>query len=212
MHRIGIFGATLSMMIWICLLVVSRPASVAGPVVSQDPPEEKGQIANIDVKLSAPKSVIASGESLQLRVEIWNEGSSDVFVCKSFDMPGFPLCSLALFVEDNSGRSGSRHGIAADFSPWDKKPLSAVLMRDWIVLQPRHFYGAVVTVDPDSYPRLQKPGRYRLLAQYRSGGLMAGYQGTVSADPDELAHLPAKSWRGEIESSPIVIHVVPKKN
>jgi hypothetical protein len=171
---------------------------------------QNDQDVKIEIKLSPVKSVIASGETLQLNAEIWNEGFADVYVCKNFESPAGPLCSLTFYLEDSSGRHGSQYGLAADLSPWQKEPLSAALARDWTALRRGHSYGAIVSVGPDSFPRLRKPGVYHVIGRFSSGGLLAYPEGTVHSDPEEVAHLPAKFWRGKVDSNSVVVRVTQK--
>ena len=164
---------------------------------------------NVKIRLStsALTDAIRPGENFLLKIELWNDGPGDVFVCKEFDRQFSPLCHTAIFLEDRSGLHSSLVLSAPDFSPSQKQTLSAVLLRDWISLRQDHSYGAIITIDPDAYPQLRKPGRYRIIARYSSEGVVAGYQNSVSLDPDEFKHLPASSWEGEIESTPVNVHV-----
>jgi hypothetical protein len=170
---------------------------------------QNDQGVKIEIKLSPLKNVIASGETLQLNAEIWNEGSADVYVCKDFESPAGPLCRFALYLEDSTGRHGSKYGLAADIDPWHIEPLSAALARDWTALRHDHHYGAIVRVDSDSFPGLRKPGTYRVIGTFSSGGLLAYPPGTILSDPEEVAHLPAKFWRGKMDSNSVVVRVTP---
>jgi len=99
-----------------------------------------------------------------------------------------------------------------DRSPWATIDPSLAITLDWIALPPRHSYGTSVDLDPLTYIVLSKVGRYRLSAQYSSGGLLEGYQGAISPASINIGRLPAKSWKGEIESPPVTIDVTPNKN
>jgi hypothetical protein len=173
---------------------------------------QNNQDVKIEIKLSPLKNVIASGETLQLNAAIWNEGVADVYVCKDFESPAGPLCHFTLYLEDSTGRHGSKYGLAADISPWHKEPLSAALARDWTALRREHFYGAIVRVDSDSFPGLRKPGTYRVIGTYSSGGLLAYPPGTIMSDPEEVAHLPARFWRGKMDSNTVVVRVTPRND
>jgi hypothetical protein len=164
--------------------------------------------AKIAVSTSAARATVSLGEDLELRVELRNIGSHDVYVCKDFAKPFWPLCSLTFLFEGQDGKSGTKTGLAVDFPRWRHWDLSEVLNNDWIALRPGHFYGTLVSLPASSFPQLGKPGRYRILCHYSSGGILSGYQGTVTADSSYVASLPAKSWEGQAEATPIFITVV----
>jgi hypothetical protein len=185
---------------------VSLPESLQ----TQSSFELNEQDVKIEMKLSPLKNIIVSGQPLQLTVEIWNQGPADVYVCRDFETSAGPLSSLTLYLDDASGRHGSKYGMAGDISPWHKESLTAALARDWIALRRGHFYGAIINIDPDSFPWLRKPGTYRILGHYSSGGILA-YQGTVLADPEEVAHLPARFWTGAVDSNSVVVRVISRK-
>jgi|SRR5208282_1612122 len=171
--------------------------------------QQPNESTSLSVKVSALEGTVPSGQDPQLRVEIWNEGAGDVFVCKDFERVSWPYCSLTLYVEDASGRrAGPQGGIAADFYHASKQTLSEILLRDWVALRPGHFYGTTVTLHTDVYPQLRKPGVYRISAEYTSAGLLAGYQGSVASEPGDIARLPATAWEGTVQSAAVVIHVV----
>jgi len=195
------------------LLAALLPATRPTVLLVQDASQTNQPGVKIDIRLSAVKRVIVTGDALQLKVEIWNRSPvEDVYVCKDFEPQSSPLCGVDFTLEDTSGRFGINGGVATDFNPWNKEPFARVLVRDWIALRPDHFYGAIINLDSNSYPRLRKLGTYRVWATYKSSGLTNGYQGSVSFDPEEIAHLPAKSWQGEVDSNILVVRVAQKNN
>jgi len=119
----------------------------------------------------------------------------------------WPLCNIKLFLEAKPGRIGSQVGLAICFYATHKTPLSEVISRDWVVLAPGHSYGGIVTMDPTEFPAIRKPGRYRVLATYSSGGVVGGYNGRVFAEPAEVERLPAREWKGQIESHSVPFRV-----
>jgi hypothetical protein len=58
-----------------------------------------GQDEKIEVRISPVKNTIASGETLKVRVEIWNVGNKNIFVCRDFQSHA-PQCGLRLIFEN----------------------------------------------------------------------------------------------------------------
>jgi len=182
------------------------------PAILQDAREQQNETVKLAIRVSATKESVKSGEPLELEVELWNEGFEDVFVCKNFERLNFPLCSVSLYLESASGRFGPiQSGIAYDYAPSSSATkLSDAVERDWICLRPGHSYGAKITLSPELYPQLLKPGAYKVLAEYSSAGLLAAYAGTVVADSDGPSKLCGRSWSGKIESRPHNIRILSK--
>jgi hypothetical protein len=199
----------------LCLLAtVQSSPNLSAPRTGQSSPvvQQGEQPAKVSLRASAPKNAINSGEILELRVEIWNEGSTDVFVCKDFGRNSWPFCHVDFTIEDSSGRSGSQLSSAIDLDPFQKVPLARALVRDWIALRPNHFCGTTVKLDPATFPQLRKLGRHKVLAEYSSPGLVQGYHGTLVIESGELERLPAKSWQGQVEAKPVIVRILPERH
>jgi hypothetical protein len=88
----------------------------------------------------------------------------------------------------------------------------SVLTKYWIPLPPGHFYGRVVKMYPDSFPKLDKRGRYLLKAEYfcigfPTEGINGRGMNGLELDPEQSARLPFKAWKGKIESNSVRIEV-----
>jgi hypothetical protein len=167
--------------------------------------ESKAGDASIELKLSVQKKVIRPGGSLEVRVEIWNTGSRDIFVGQNLDSPG-SISELSLRLEGGVEPSGETAGVAGD--SLRDPDFVRVLSKYWIPLPPGHFYGRVVKMYPDSFPKLDKRGRYRLRAEYSCIGFpTSGGINGLELDPEQSARLPFKAWKGKIESNSVWIEV-----
>jgi hypothetical protein len=168
--------------------------------------ESKAGKASIELRLSVQKKVIRPGGSLEVRVEIWNIGSRDIFVGQNLDSPG-SISELSLRLEGGVEPSGETAGVAGDSLP--DPDFVRVLTRYWLPLPPGHFYGRIVKMYPDAFPKLDKRGRYRLRAEYSCIGFPTwgkGHNG-LELDPEQSARLPFKAWKGKVESNSVWIEV-----
>lgn len=92
-----------------------------------------------------------------------------------------------------------------------KEDLANLLTRNWVVLAPGHFYGAIIKMDAQTYPFLTVPGVRRIRGEYISGGLLAPvYYSGLLEHADEVKDLPAKGWPGSVKSNRLSIRVRPK--
>lgn len=175
---------------------------------SQRVQQDDAHPPKLSLRLSTLNRMIHLGEDLELRMEIWNEGGNDVYVCKQFERMGWPLCSTDFTILDSAGQRGPQFNASSHADSRLKVPLASALIRDWIALSPHHFCGTTVKLDPTSYPLLRVPGDYRVMAEYSSQGLVESYRGALQFEPGEIERLPAKSWQGQIEAEPITITVL----
>jgi hypothetical protein len=171
--------------------------------------ESKTGKESIELKLSVQKKVIRPGGSLEVRVEIWNTGSRDIFVGQNLDRRG-SISELSLHLEGGVEPPGP--GVASAGDSLNDPNFASVLSKYWIPLPPGHFYGRVVKMYPDSFPKLDKLGRYRLKAEYLCIGFPTeGINGRgmngLELDPEQSAKLPFKAWKGKIESNSVWIEV-----
>jgi hypothetical protein len=187
----------------------SAPNLAAGPVSGF---QEQKQQSELEVRISPLKNVVVSGETLQLRVEMWNVGSDDLFICSDFNLITAQFCTLTLSFEPRG--KGPRALSAADvgFPNENRKSFVDALVRNWISIPPGHYYGAIVELNPTSYPELSEVGGYRLQGRYISGGLLTPRNyNDLQAYPNEVARLPGKSWHGKVDTNSAVVHVISNK-
>jgi hypothetical protein len=140
--------------------------------------EEEKQLANeVDVRITPLKNVIAPGDTLPLRVEIWNIGTQNLYICKNWDTFG-AACRLDLSFDP---LAKTEHGsITEDCVPYewlthpslDQGSFADILTKDWVLISPGHFYGGIMELKPGSYPELGEVGRYRISGRYSSGDLL----------------------------------------
>jgi len=195
----------------LCMVLLTFPVQDNTSTQTSATPQTQ-QSEEIEVRIAALKSTVVAGQTLQLRIEIWNVGSQDLFICKNFDVYTPHFCYLTLTFQPPGVRSGS--GLASDIGFPNPNADSFVnaLVRSWISIPPGHFYGAVVDLNPGFYSALATPGHYRIRGTFGSGGLLTPAQFNVLPTySKEVGELPGKSWAGKVETNVVEIHVVPKK-
>lgn len=187
-------------------------AALRGPITQNQGKPGK----DLKVKISVEKPVTVSGESLQLRVEIWNMGTQDVMVCKDF-VSG--PCDLRISfdpvakVEHAISSGDCAPYISTAQPPLPAEEFAKALVEDWVSIAPKHFYGGTIELDPKVHPELGVAGRYRISGIFTSGGLLGQpcyYR--LKAFGKEVVKLPAESWHGEVETNSVWIQVNGKKN
>jgi hypothetical protein len=171
--------------------------------------ESKAGEPSIELRLSVQKKVIRPGGSLEVRVEIWNTGSRDIFVGQNLDSHG-SISELSLRLEGGVEPSGETAASAGD--SLNDPNFASVLTKYWIPLPPGHFYGRVVKMYPDSFPKLDKRGSYRLKAEYfcigfPTEGINGRGMNGLELDPEQSARLPFKAWKGKVESNSVRVEV-----
>jgi hypothetical protein len=188
-----------------------KPAAVLGTQ------EQIRSGEDLEVKISPLRSVVGLDRTLQLRIEIWNIGTQDLLVCKDFVLGP---CGLRLSFDPVAK---VKHSVSsADCVPYEWIPNASqakaedfanTLVKDWVSIPPRHFYGATIELDPAAYPELAVVGRYRISGRYSSGGpLQEHCYYKLRAFSKQVAGLPAKSWRGAVDTNSVVIRVTARRD
>jgi hypothetical protein len=196
----------------VCATMPSFAQSSAQP---EPQTEMKAQVTEgLDVRIIPDKSRIVVGQRLTLRIEIWNTGDQDLYICRN--MLDFSAYACRLTLTFTPRGKGEGHGVAGDC--YNEKPpppedFAKNLAALWILLPPKHFYGTTLNISRVEYNReLEEPGRYRLTGEYVSGGLLSGANcNTTSYFPDQVAKLRNKAWVGKIQSTPVTIQVMKTK-
>lgn len=189
------------------LNLVSAYFAVGNP---QTADQDKKQI---EVRISPKTKVTRVGEGLELRVEIWNVGSNPLFIEKAI----YELCrqsplsfrlELGPPVKPQPGL-----GCAADCIYSAKDSFARRLVYQWTTLPQKNFYGTVVALDPDSFPQLNTPGRWRLRGTYQSrGGLSLSPcfdTAPIRDNEEQIKGLPYGAWQGAVETNTVWIEVLP---
>jgi hypothetical protein len=163
----------------------------------------------IEVRISS-KTKIRVGETLELQVEIWNVGEKQLFIEKDI----YQLCShspLSLYLELGPAlKPGPGRGCAGDCMDDPKASFANRLVEQWISLPVGHSYGTVVRMDPDAFPQLKTPGRWRLRGEYKSNGELSASLCVFSPTPLDqqmIEKLPYKTWRGEAATNMVWVEV-----
>lgn len=162
---------------------------------------------NIEVKLTAEKSVIRPGETLKFKVEIWNVGTDDIIIAQNIDAT-FGNSTLELFLEVGSTLQGPNMYAVGDSIPEPNPDLAKTFVTNWLTLNKAHYYGTYVYMDPINFPQLRKPGHYRVRAEYYSRGISSvpSWNGGYLKEED-IAKLPFKVWKGTAKSNFVSIQV-----
>jgi hypothetical protein len=171
----------------------------------------QGNNRQIEVRISAKSKIIRAGQPLELRVEIRNVGGAQLFIEKDIYEPcsHSPLTlSLDLGPPLKPGLGG--WGCAADCIDDPKQSFANRLVERWISLPAGHFYGALVSIDPDFFPELKTPGRWRLRGKYSSGGDLTSSicLSPVPLDRHLTDALPYRAWKGQEETNVVWIRVL----
>jgi hypothetical protein len=177
--------------------------------------DENADAGKLKVTIAADKTKIKAGESLVLRVQIYNIGSQSVYVATSFDGPENALSrlSVTLFRDGTLVDSGGVQRSAADYGryrPEDlkKHPLANEFSKYWLVLRPGYAYGGQLVLDPTTFQTLSKPGKYEVRGTYSSSGFMSGgMNNPLATYIGELGQMPYQAWTGEVETNRVWIEV-----
>src|SRR5262249_55594867 len=138
-----------------------------GVATAQAPDKANRQI---EVRISPKAKVIRVGAPLDVRVEIWNAGNKQVFIEKEiYELCSYSPLSFALELGPPL-KSQEGQACASDCLDDPKKSFASRLVQRWLPLPAGNFYGTTVRMDPETFPQLRTPGRWRLRGIYRSGG------------------------------------------
>jgi hypothetical protein len=182
------------------------------PSAVGDPRTQDTTGKQIKVRLVPKKKSIKVGEVLEVRVEIWNVGSSTVFIEKAiYELCG-PTSPLSLRLELGPPMKPQAVFVcAADCIYNAEDSFASRLVYRWTTLPPGDFYGAVVAMHPDSFPQLNTPGRWRLRGTYKSvHGLLWSPCADLAPVPDneeQIKGLPYQAWQGEVDTNTVWIEV-----
>ena len=155
--------------------------------------------APVEVRLLVPTTQRRVGQApIHIRVELWNKGKEDFIAGSELAPIMNARAYLALEFLDNKGNLHQDPGISENFS---EKGLNEW----WTRIAPGHYYGVEFDLDPYTFPFLETPGTYKMVAKYVSkGGLTASI-----ANPDSLSY---RVWEGSITSNSVSLETLaPKK-
>ena len=191
--------------------LVALLSPIIASVQTSTPRGSGNSTPKIELRLVPEKSTIRPGESLKLKVELWNLGSDDVIVAQHIDSK-FGNSELRLFLERGPIREEGT-GMAADGIPEPDPDFEKTFVTNWLTLNRGHFYGTYVYMDPIEYPHLRKPGQYKIRAEYDSRGISStpGWNGGYLKQ-QHVENLPLLALKGTISSNTVKIQVSAKKS
>jgi len=159
----------------------------------------------IDIHLSALKRSYLEKRPVMVRVEIRNIGRERIFVPSEI---GRGFSDLEFWWESSKENDGQGIRGAADRSGPPHEDFTKLLLENWIVLPPGYSYSTSIdaSIDVDQ-PR---PGRYRVKTRYTVSEMDSkSMNNPLGAYLEKIPSLPFQAWKGEVESSPISIEIVP---
>jgi hypothetical protein len=185
------------------------------PFALGSPQKQDTKGKQIEVRLVPYKKSIRVGEILEVRVEIWNLGSHPLFIEKAIYEPCGPSSPLSLRLELGPPiKPQEGHGCASDCVYGTKDSFARRLVNRWTSLPAKNFYGTTVAMDPDTFPELKTPGRWRMRGTYKpSGDLSSEMCFDTAPLPDEkeqIKALPYEAWQGETDTNTVWIEVLPR--
>jgi hypothetical protein len=168
------------------------PAELSAQIQTGPPPE-------VYLRLSTSKGEFAVGETLLVRVEFENRGTSDLLIGKMMLPFSNAPSSLQIMFEDEKGNTFPDERWTVE---WSYRALDEW----WTAVSSKHFYGTEIQLTKKSHEFLGRPGKYKLTAVYVSKG------GLTAPVPDR--QIPAyRVWEGELRSNSVWITIIaaPKK-
>jgi hypothetical protein len=155
--------------------------------------------APVEVRLIALNAQRRAGQApIHIRVELLNKSNENFIVATELEPIMNARAYLALEFLDGNGNLHQGLGISENFTEKGLKEW-------WTRIAPGHYYGVEFDLDPHTYPFLETPGTYRVVAKYISkGGVTASI-----VDPDSLSY---RVWEGSITSNSVSLEILaPKK-
>jgi len=191
--------------------LVALLSPIVAIVQTSSPRSSGNSTPKIELRLVPEKSTIRPGETLKLKIELWNIGSDDVIVAQHVGSK-FGNSELRLFLEKGPIREAGT-GLFADGIPEPGPDFEKTFVKNWLTLNRGHFYGTYVYMDPIEYPHLRKPGQYEIRAEYVSRGISStpGWNGGYLKQQD-VENLPLSALKGTISSNTVRIRVSAKKS
>ncbi len=189
------------------LALITFLSPILANTQAENPRSTTESAPKIELKIMPEKSVIRAGETLKVKVEIWNVDNDDIIIAQNVDAT-FGNSDLELFLEVGSKLQGTAMRGVGDGIPDPNPDLAKTFVKNCLILNKSHYYGTVVSMDPIGYPQLRKAGHYRIRAEYSSRGVSAipGWNGGWLKQED-IDKLSFKDWKGTVNSNFISIQV-----
>jgi hypothetical protein len=175
------------------LCTVALTILLLGPAHGQ---ASKAVVSELRLSVIVLTPTVKQGEPVKVRIELKNDGCSDVAVARwLICIANSPSC-LSFEFEDESGikRWGETSHSFPSVGPTDDY---------WTQIAPSHYCGVEDRLEGLPYEFLKKPGRYKVTARYVShGGLTRPGQGEHDNPQYDV-------WKGEIVSNSATFEVLP---
>jgi hypothetical protein len=191
------------------LLVILNLTIIHGhagkPHASSEP-----QGTDIKIMIQPIKPSYKTGESINLRVILENQGKATLFVGQTLRRVDW-IYSVRITVSDEKGRFSPEmhlnHPFMLDYD--SSQSFISALTASWIALPPGYMFGTTIRIDGTDFEFLKKPGRYMIEAEYVSYGMEEPLNyNRLAASPEDIKKLPYPSWRGQTKSEPTWINIV----
>ena len=165
----------------------------------------------ISIKIRAVKATVLSGVSPDVRVEIANQGDHDLLFSRPFLTQSSKPVDVSFEITDSSGAPFPQSIGAGDcFMKSDSELLPMAVLRRWIDIPAKSSLAFTVKLGPSEFPA--NPGRYNIVARYKSIGLTEeSWTNCVKVTPEEVAKLPFNAFEGKIESNSLTVTVLARK-
>jgi hypothetical protein len=185
------------------------------PLAFGNPQKQDAQSKQIEVRLTPKKESIRAGEALEVRVDIWNVGTNELFIEKGV----YEACThspLSLYLESRPllKVEGPEMACAGDCLDDPTETITNRLVEHWIPLPVGHSYGAIVRMEPDFFPQLRTPGSWLLHGTYSSDGdLTKSFcLNPVILNREQIERLPYRGWKGKQNTNIVRIEVLDRMN
>jgi hypothetical protein len=171
-------------------------------------PADPGKVS---VHLLCAEQRAVVGERISVRVEVENRGDAPLIFANLISEADRLDGHVEFHLIDPSGRESRRTRQVADsFAPYPKEPDWKLLLGRWVVLYPGYSMTAPLELDAATFWSLKTPGKYKLTAEYSSGGLSdpQNYR-PLGFKEHDVASLPFASWSGKVQSNSVWLSIVP---
>jgi hypothetical protein len=196
------------------ILTLSVLPVLAGQSLSRDSHSseitQSGTATQLSLRFIDPAHAFASDAALEVEVELRNEGTQTVLVCRDLRlMFGNAVpCAWEFSVRYPAG--GEPHegcASAADKGFIPKGDFASALIKDWIALAPGYSYRTHIDLLA-AFCGHPPPGRYEIAGILTSSGIDGqSINNDLRMYPDEIRKLPYPGWKGTIRSNKIWITV-----
>jgi hypothetical protein len=178
---------------------------------SETPPDRT--TPNISLRFIEPVHPFASDAALEVEVELKNEGTQTVLVCRELSVRAGNSrpCAWEFSVRYPPGREPHEGcGYAVDSwpgRPWDD--FATVLIKDWVALAPGDSIRAQINLGM-AFCHRPPPGRYQITGILTSFGLDSqSINNGLLIYSEEIKKLPYPGWKGSINSNKLWITISP---